>query len=862
MSSVLSRLVAASRRHAVALVAVVALLAGLGAWYCVGHAAIDTDTGKLLSPDLPWRRREAALDHDFPQNANLLAVVVDGATPDAAGDAADELARRLAARPATFRNVREPGGGPFFRTHGLLFLSRAEVQQFADSLIAAQPLLGTVAADPSLRGVFDTIDLLGQGVTHGDIPAGQLHPLFAALTKSVNAAVAGRTAPLSWQTLLTGRKPSPRELRRFVLAQPALDYADVEPGRKAVDTIHAIIRQQGWNGTSGVRMRVTGDAALNDDQLSALSEGAGWTAALSLGLLGFWLILAFRSLRTVAAILATLLAGLIFCAAFAIRFRGAFNPISLAFAPLFIGIAIDFGIQFCARYQAARCQADDAASARFAAATIGPPLLVAGLATAAGFLAFVPTDYVGVSDLGLIAGAGMFIAVLLNLTFLPALLALLHPPGRPDAAGFAWAAPLDRFVATRRRLIAGLVAALAASSAVALGWLRFDFNPIHLQNPHAESVSTLYDLMADPQTTPYTIKILVDSPAAAQKLSDRLSALPEVSQVLSAASFVPDDQTAKLAILDDARTLLGPTLSPAVVKPPPTDAAILAAAQRCAARIAAIAATGDAPARRFAAALRTALAQPARDIIPRLDANLTANLPRRLDDLRLALDAGPVSLASLSPEIKRDWIGRDGRYCLEVYPRGDARDNAVLHRFTAAVRRLAPDATGMPIGIQESARTISTAFARAGLIAILAITALLALVLRRVRDVALVLVPLLLAGLLTLAIGVVAGLPLNFANIIALPLLLGIGVAFDIYFVMRWRAGEDRPLQSSTARGVVFSALTTGTAFGSLALSHSPGLADMGKLLSLALACTLACTWLVLPALLGPPPPPDPAAVS
>ncbi|MBV9521925.1 MAG: MMPL family transporter, partial [Alphaproteobacteria bacterium] len=183
---------------------------------------------------------------------------------------------------------------------------------------------------------------------------------------------------------------------------------------------------------------------------------------------------------------------------------------------------------------------------------------------------------------------------------------------------------------------------------------------------------------------------------------------------------------------------------------------------------------------------------------------------------------------------------------------GDARDHAVLRRFVAAVRSVAPEATGSPVTILESGDTVLGAFIRAGWIAVAAITALLLVMLRRLRDVAVVLAPLLLAGLLTAATSVLAGLPLNYANIIALPLLLGIGVAFDIYFVMRWRAGLAGPLQSSTARAVLFSALTTTTAFGSLALSSHPGTAEMGRLLTLSLFYTLLCTLFVLPALLGP----------
>jgi predicted RND superfamily exporter protein len=234
-------------------------------------------------------------------------------------------------------------------------------------------------------------------------------------------------------------------------------------------------------------------------------------------------------------------------------------------------------------------------------------------------------------------------------------------------------------------------------------------------------------------------------------------------------------------------------------------------------------------------------------------ANLAANAARRLDELRTALGAQKkVTLKDLPPDVTADWIASDGKARIEVFPKGDTRDNAALARFVTAVRSVAPNATGTPVTIQESANTVTRAFMTAGVIALISIAILLLAVLRRLTDVALVLAPLILAGLLTLATGVLVGMPLNYANIIALPLLLGIGVSFDIYFVMRWRAGTGDLLQSSTARAILFSALTTGTAFGSLALSNHPGTADMGKLLTLSLTYTLLCTFIVLPALLGP----------
>jgi predicted RND superfamily exporter protein len=212
-----------------------------------------------------------------------------------------------------------------------------------------------------------------------------------------------------------------------------------------------------------------------------------------------------------------------------------------------------------------------------------------------------------------------------------------------------------------------------------------------------------------------------------------------------------------------------------------------------------------------------------------------------------------VTLDTLPEALRQDWVTADGRARVEVYPKGDMSDNDALHRFVTAVEAIAPNATGAPVSIDASSRTIIGAFVKAGVFAFVSITVLLALTLRRVHDVVTTLLPLLLSALLTLATCVLADLPLTFENIIALPLLFGIGVAFNIYFVMAWRGGRANPLQSSLARAVIMSGLTTGTAFGSLWLSSHPGTASMGELLAISLAWTLLTALLFLPALLGPP---------
>ena len=850
-----------SRRHA-ALNALAALALTLVAgWYAATHLSIDTDIEKLLPGDLPWRQNELALDREFPQNADLLAIVIDGDNGDLADTAAQRLADKLRAEPQLFHNVRRPDGGAFFDQNGLLFLSVDELSKLSDQMVAAQPLIGSLSADPSLRGLFNTLKLFVEGATRGDVGIDKLDPTLGKIADVVDGVVAGRPQSLEWQQVLTGTKPGSHELRKFVLVQPVLDYSALQPGAKATAEIRRIVNELGLTQAAGVRVRITGSVALDDDQFAALKEGALRSALLSVGSVCLILFLGLRSPRLVIAILATVTAGLVLTGAFAALAIGSLNLISVAFGVLFVGLAVDFSIQFSIRYrdQRHRLGTLDAALAA-AARTIGPSLALAAASTTIGFLSFVPTDYVGVRELGWIAGAGMVIAIALNFLLLPALLTLLRPRAEPEPIGFAFAAPADRFLKLRRRWVVGAAGVLALVCLALLPRVAFDFDPLDLKNPDSEAMQTIRDLIADPQTTPYTAEVIAPSLDAAKTLADKIGDLPEVDQVITAASFIPTDQDKKLAILSDLTLLLGPTLTPVEKKPPPTDAQIMASLAACRDALAKFAAAhpGDKPTAQLAAALGKAL-DSGPQTIPKLDQAILSGLLHRLDLLAQLMQAKPIGLDDLPPELRDSWIApakgaMGGVARIEVFPKGDASNPAVLREFVAAVHRVAPQATGTSVTIQESGRLISSAFIEAGAIAVAAIVVLLAVVLRRVREVALVIAPLLLAALLTLGLMVVTGMKLNYANIIALPLLLGIGVAFDIYFVMNWRAGLSDHLQSSTARGVAFSALTTMCAFGSLWLAPDIGTSEMGKLLTISLAMTVFCTLFVLPALLGPAP--------
>jgi hopanoid biosynthesis associated RND transporter like protein HpnN len=841
------------RRHALAVLIAGLAVAGLSGWYAAGHMGVSTDTDLLFSAELSWRKQ--AIDHarDFPQFHDLIVAVVDARLPEEADATAAALAKAAAADPRHFRSVRRPDASPFFDKYGLLLLDPDRLTTLMDQTIDAQPFLGQLVADPSARGLFSALALLGMGVTKEDANLGPYLTPLRGFHDTLREILAGRPQPLSWQTLLGGETADLAGRHRFVLLQPRLDHGMLEPGGEATAQLRRMISELEFVKAGTARVRITGQIPMSDEEFATVAEGAVAGMVISTVLVTLCLFLAVWSWRLIIPILATLALGLVLTLLFASVAVGTLNLISVGFGVLFVGLAVDFAIQFSVRFREYRLISGDPATAMALTARLaGPQILFAALATAAGFLAFLPTDFAGVAELGLIAGAGMIIAFICSMTFLPAVITLLRPRGEQQEVGFTWAAPLDPLLARARWPILGVSVALVVAGALLLPRLAFDADPLNTKNPDTEAVSTLRELIESPLTNPYTIDIMARDEAEVAALTQRLKALPTVSGVLSLLSFVPADQQDKLAVIADANTILAPTLGARESAAPVTPDEIRLAAETALAQIepALSKLPADHPLADIARDLK-ALGSAPDPVLIAANAALTRFLPDQLDRLRLALSAEPITRDILPPALVRDWIAPDGRLRMQVNATDETLARGAITAFATEVRAVAPQAGGPAITIAATSRTIIEAFRTAALYALLVIAVILAVALRRVLDVALVMAPLLLAALLTLLVVVLIGMPLNFANIIALPLLLGVGVSYNVYFVMNWRAGLTNPLGSATMRAVVFSALTTATAFGALALSRHPGTASMGLLLLISLGCTLVASLVFLPAMLA-----------
>ena len=854
LTSLIVRIIDFCTRYAWQVVVVGLVLAGTSGVYAARHFAINSDISTLLSNDIGWRKRELTFEQAFHRFKRII-VVVQATTPELASEATVALTQELAKNKKRFQSVTQLGGGEFFATNGLLFQSTEDLKRNTALMIQAEPLIHDMATDPSLRGLIAGLEDSLLGIQSGRLKLDDFTRVFNMASDTLEKVISGQPASFSWRVLVEGHPAEPSELRGFIEVSPVLDYSAIEAGHVATEAIRRAAAGVAPKFRASVRL--TGPVAMAVEEFATIMEGAVRNGLITVVIVLVILWLALRSARLIVAVFINLFIGLALTAGLGLLMVGTLNLISVYFAVLFVGIGVDFGIQYSVRYRAERHEFDDLRAAVLQAGKyVGAPLTLAAGATAAGFLSFLPTDYRGVSELGLIAGFGMLIAFATSITVLPALIRLFNPPGEPDQLGFSSLAPVDRFLERQRIPIIAGTAIVVIAGLPLLYWLRFDFNPINLRDPKSESVATYLELSHDPATNTNAVEVLAPSLSDADVIAGRLTKVPEVLRVMTLASFIPRLQQEKLPLIRNAAKKLEGAFDPKNAEPPPSDADNADALKEGASRLVEAADNQKGPgaiaAKRLAAAL-TAVAQGSPELRARAEAAFLPPLKTVLGNLHASLQAQPVTQASLPPGLVRDWTTPDGRARVEAAPKGNPSDNAAMRQFARAVLAVEPNAVEGPISILDAGETVVHAFIEAGLWALLSIGILLWLVLRRIGDVLLTLIPLMLAGVVTLEICVLIGLPLNFANIIALPLLLGVGVAFKIYYIMAWREGQTNLLQTSLTRAVFFSALTTATAFGSLWFSSHPGTASMGKLLALSLMCTLAAAVLFQPVLMGKP---------
>ena len=861
LNNFLSSWIELVERFRLAVILLIFLGAGFSLHYTANNLGMNTDTQDMLSPELDWRQLDSKMDETFPQYVDNILIVIEAQTPDEASDAGKLLYKHLQKETDLFKSVYYPSELEFFKTSSLLFLDNDELQDLADDLAAIQPFLARLTEDQSIRGLFNMLaDAVDAKIDGDEI---DLISINTRINESLIAVENGRHYRLSWQALMGSSNSNKTIYREFIVLQPILDYGGLLPATNAISKIRSLIDEFRLTSENNLHIRLTGGVALSHEELLSVFSGMGVSLFAALMLVAIILFAGLRSPWMVLAALITLLTGLIYTAGFAALAIGNLNLISVAFAILYIGLGVDFAVHFCLRYREYRENGSNSAL-RQTATHIGESLVLCAVTTAIGFYAFVPTDYDGVAELGLISGTGMFISLIITLTLLPALLSLFPVNFRIPTTKSVIKNITGQLVelpvlhAGKFRII---ILILVVISLFTVPNLTFDHNTLNLHPPENESVQTYLDLLADSDSSPWKGLVLAYSKDEAEKLDARLSQLPVVDKVVSIKDFIPSDQEIKLSIIEEMDLLLGP-FGIHTQLPAPTDVERIASMRVFNQLLHKFIESGQASPEdgnlqatlgQFLHKLDTMPADTRHELLRQLEKSLLVTFPGRLETLLQSMNADFISEETLPEDLRSRWQN-DDRYRVEIFPRDNLMDNKLRRQFVNEIRSVTPQLTGSPVISIEAGDAVVTAFKQAFFYALFAIIVLLLILTERKRDVIFIITPLLLAALFTGATAVLLDMHLNFANIIALPLLLGIGVDSAIHILHRYRTSspDDGPLlATSSARAVVVSALTTILSIGNLAFSAHLGTASMGKLLTIGISMTLICTLVVLPSLLA-----------
>lgn len=832
--------------------------------YVATHLGFNLDNRTLIDPDLPFQRAAREMARHFPELDDALLVVVDADTAELCRSATAEIAAHLAAQPELYRDVFAPAALPFFARNALLYRTEEEIWTFSDRVAEMQPLLAELARAPTIASLTRVVrlgleqeDALRAGAAQWALVLDRIGDATVEIYHEYPVAV-------SWEDLMLAGSGVDVVTRQVIVVDPVLHFDRLLAADAAISRIRAVAQELDLTPERGVRVRVTGNPALNYDEMIDLAWDVGIGGVFSFVLILGVLFVALRSFGLVLAAVATLLAGLVWTAAFATVAVGSLNVLSITFGLLFIGLGVDFPLHLGMHY-AARCRAgvEPQAAMRAAGREVAPSLVLCALTTAIGFLAFVPTDYRGVSELGLIAAAGMFVVLMLTLTLFPAIAHLTRsrlPAGEPWSG--AVLVPARVAANYPKTTVVGAIV-FGAVAFVALPRLGFDSDVVSLRNPETESVRAFRDLLEDTNSSPWSVDVLAPDLPAAEALAGRLEALDVVGRAVTAADYVPTEQEEKRAILADAAFLLD------TPEPAGTDAddAMPVAEQVAALRAlhtllsnekwrAESDATLHASVVRLRRELDLFLDRIARESDPEaalvdLERVLLGNFAAQLTRLDAALEPEEVTLDSLPAPLRRRLLSADGMARVQVFSQKKLEGTARMEEFVDGVLEVAPQATGVAANLVAFARATSQSMYEALTLAGLAIALLLLLLQRSFVDLLLILAPVTFGLLMTAASMVVLGIQFNFVNVVVLPLLLGVGVDSGIHLVRRARAGGTADaLPRATAGAVFYSALTTIVGFGSLGFSDHFGIASMGWLLVIGMIFILLGNLVLLPALL------------
>ncbi len=851
-----------------------ALAASYYSWQQLGYKTSRSD---LVNPNNEYSRLWNEYIQEFGDEDDAV-VVVEGESRAAVVPVLHDLASTLSGENKHFHAVLHGVNLEKIRSKGLHYLPPEEllgIERFLDQASAVvQGEWSQLSAGAMVQAMTGGMQYQSAAAQAAADPAAaqtaaaaaeNAEKLLTRLGDSLWSAVGNRRAyhspwpemPASFATLseLNSEYLLTMEGRLgFVLLRLAASENDgFARGAEAVESLRKHLAQAQLRHPQ-VKIGLTGVPVMEYDEMATSQSSMTWASILSLVGVAALFIAGFGGVRHALSANLVLLLGMAWTFGWATFAVGHLNILSVSFAATLIGIGIDYGIHFVSRYlklRDARLNSTEALTQ--AMAGVGPAIATGAITTAISFFAAGMTNFTGVAELGIIAGGGILLCALAELFILPALVQLIDR----SSVGFRMPSPLPvhRWIEPLLRRPGRLLFATTLFTAVVGAGavkLRYDHNLLNLQAESLESVRLERKLLSECNQSMWYAVSIADSREELLARKERLLKLPAVERTEEIVSLLPMDHEQRRPIVARIQGKLAdlPERPPLIPVERPEELG-----QKLAFAQGALMQHGRPAAARTMEQIRDTLRRlPAPDclaLLSQFQQQMAGDLLSRLHLLRTMADPEPPQLSDLPDSLVHRFVGQSNRHLLKIYGRGNIWDMDALTAFVQDVRSVDPKATGNPLQAYEASLEMKGSYEQSALLALGVIMAVLWFDFRSIPYALLAALPLSLGVLQTFGILGILNLPLNPANMIALPLMLGLGVDYGIHIVhdFREQRGPYR-MSPSTAVAVLVDSLTTIVGFGALMIASHQGLQSLGRVLTIGVSCCLFTSFIMLPALL------------
>lgn len=849
--------------------------------YTVRNMEFLTGRDDLMPKNAPFQVDYRAYRAEFGDQEEIVAVI-ESDDAERATRAADALYARLNREKGVYREVFYPGGLPYFRKNGLLFMPLDDIKKLRNTLSMAAPVLKDLAASPTVQTLFTSLTRQIDSYLAVPDPTAlkSLTFMLTTLDKGFKG-FDGKNSTMSMDSFLKGGGDGPPSMlesagkQQVITILPIKEPGSFVPAEKAIKAARAALNETLKQPEfKGIKAGLTGVPVLEYEEMATSQRDMEIATILSLTLTVVLLLFAFRGLLNVLAAMVSLIVGICLSFGFATLAIGHLNILSMVFAIMLIGLGIEYGIQVVLRYQEElKSGATGMAAIETGLTTNIRSIIMAAATVALAFATFAFTDFKGIAELGIIAAGGVVICVAATFTVLPAMLILLERFRKPsgDMANVQPAAvskphPFLHALFNSPRTVIAATVLLSVVCVYPAVRTEFDYNLMNLQAKGLQSVEYAYKLMRSKENSGYFAVVTAQNQAEAKELTERLEKLSSVDHVVSLLALVPDQQTAKLAELATLRQIME-TVNPVpyeenlrVMELPTVfenfrnrvdklKKALETKKDVAAKPVGAFLSTLDG----FFASLEKEKDKNALGMLRDFQGGMFAELPDKLRMLKDSLEASPISASDVPEQLKSRFVGKNGKLLLQVAPRKEIFEHGPLHEFVTQVKNVAPNATGEPIMVYESLTVLRDSYLKAFGYAFIGIAVILLINFKSIRFALIGTLPLAAGLLLMIGSMRLAGVSFNSANIIVLPLILGVGIDSAIYIINRYRQGTESPAQvamSSAGIGVFLNALTILFSFGALMVAHHQGVFSIGAVMSLGMVTSVAVFMVFLPALL------------